>query len=154
MPKEDIDMENIIPYKNSAAQILQAHKQVQKKVCDTGKKQNNEKLNKIRSELNNKNTYFTRSKLPEENETELINTELNLLKELRKDQNESDNFCQKCPKLRSKCAHKSQKENMKDKYSYPLTTSTGYGWLNPFDNLNCNYKMKSEIQQFYDKGHL
>ena len=63
-------------------------------------------------------------------------------------------YCQKCPALKNNCKHKAQNENFKDKYTYPVTTSSGYGWLTPIDNLSDGYKLQSEIQNFYDKGHL
>ena len=155
MPKEEIDPESIKPYKNSAAQNLSAHKQIQKKVYDTGVKPNKDKMQKIGEDINKKNSYFNNSKIPEVNVIDLINSELEALGSIRQKSIVSSlGYCQKCPALKNKCQHKSEKEDLKDKYTYPVTTSSGYGWLKPYDNLNDDYKLKSNIQNFYDKSHL
>lgn len=155
MSKEPINLEDIKPYKNSAAQNLQAHKQIQKKVYDTGLKHNKDKIEKFGEDLNKKNSYFNNSKIPEINNIDLINSELAAIGSIRQKGPEAANgYCQKCPALKNKCAHTTQRENLKDKYTYPVTTSSGYGWLTPYDNLNDEYKLKSEIQNFYDKSHL
>ena len=155
MPKEPINPEDIKPYKNSAAQNLQAHKQIQKKVYNSGLKQNNDKMEKISDDLNKKNSYFNNSKIQEVNKTDLINSELSAIGFIREKGPDSGiGYCQKCPALKNKCAHTTEREILKDKYTYPVTTSSGYGWLTPYDNLNIDYKLKSVIQNFYDKSHL
>jgi hypothetical protein len=154
MPKEEIDPESIKPYKNSAAQNLQAHKQIQKKVWDTGMKLNKEKMEKIGDDLFKKNTYFNNSKIPDNNQMDLINSELEALSNIRQKSELNEGYCQKCPALKNKCAHKTVKENLKDKYTYPVTTSSSYGWLKPYDNLDADKKLTSQIQNFYDKSHL
>jgi len=155
MPKEEIDMENIKPYKNSVAQNHQAHIQIQKKVWDCGYKQNKDKMDKFGDDLFKKNSYFNNSKVPEVNKLDLVNSELEALRVIREKAPESNNsYCQKCPSLKNKCSHKTEKDNLKDKYTYPVTTSSGYGWLNPYDDLDDNHNLKSQIQNFYDKSHL
>ena len=155
MPKDGIDMENIKPYKNAPSQILESHKQVQKKVYESSLKHNKAKFDKIGDDLYKKNTYFNNSKIPEKNSIDIINNDLSAMNSLRKIETQStEEICQKCPALKNRCTHKIQKENLKDKYTYPITTSSTYGWLEPYDNLDADNKLKSTIKEFYDKSHL
>lgn len=68
--------------------------------------------------------------------------------------NTDDSYCQKCPTMKNKCPHKNERKLIKDNFSYPLTTSSAYGWLEPIDTISPNYNIKSYIQGFYDKSHL
>ena len=155
MPKEPINPEDIKPYKNSDAQNLQAHKQIQKKIYDSGVKQNSDKMKEFGDDLHKKNSYFNNSKMPNVNSLDLINSELAAMKSIRqKGPEAADGYCQKCPALKNKCAHATERENFKEKYTYPVTTSCSYGWLTPYDNISEDHKLKSEIQNFYDKSHL
>ncbi len=155
MPKDGIDLENIKPYKNAPSQILESHKQVQKKVYESSIKQNKAKFDKIGDDLYKKNSYFNNSKIPEKNSIDIINNELKAMNTLRKIETQStEDYCQKCPALKNRCTHKIQKENLKDKYTYPITTSSTYGWLEPYDNLDVDNKLKSTIKEFSDKSHL
>lgn len=156
MPKEAVDLENVKKYKNGESQILEAHKESQKKVYETSLRHNKDKFDKYGEDLYKKNTYFNNSKIPDKNSTDIINSELSAINSLRKIGPQStEDYCQKCPALKNRCIHKVQKENLKDKYTYPITTSSTYGWLEPYDNLdNKDYKLKSEIKEFYDKSHL
>ena len=155
MPKEEIDLANIKPYKNGPVQILDAHKQIQKKIYEKSLKQNQGKFDKIGEDLYKKNTYFNNSKIPDKNSVDIVNSEISAMNTLRKIGPDSkEEYCQKCPALKNRCAHKVEKENLKDKYTYPITTSSTYGWLEPYDNLDKDNKLKSNIQAFYDKSHL
>ena len=77
---------------------------------------------------------------------------MNSLRKIGPDSKEE--YCQKCPALKNRCTHKVEKEVLKEKYTYPITSSSTYGWLEPYDNLDIDNKLKSNIQAFYDKSHL
>jgi hypothetical protein len=157
MPKEEFDPEKVIPYKNSATQILEGNKQIQKKIDVAFKKASQAKLEKFEEELKNKNTYFSRSKIQDVNEKDIKEqneTIMNKFKETGLDDN-NDTYCQKCSNHRNFCPHKHKKDyNAKEKYTYPITTNNGYGWLPPIDNLNVNRNLTSVTKSFYDHSHL
>lgn len=155
MPKEAIDPDSIIPYKNSQNQVLLAHKQIQKKVWEASGKTNKDTFQKFENKLEDKNTYFARSKIPDINNKDLSEMEAEVQKIQRGSAfNKDDSYCQKCPTMRNKCPHKSERTLIKDKYSYPITTSSTYGWLEPIDKISENHHINSQIQGFYDKSHL
>lgn len=155
MPKEEIDRDSIKPYKNSSNQLLQGHKQIQRKITVATSKTNKQKIENYSEKLESKITYFSQSKIPEVNIKDLEEIE----NEIKRRQCASgldadDSYCQKCPAMKNKCPHKSQRTLIKDKFSYPLTTSSAYGWLEPIDTISPNHNIKSLIQGFYDKSHL
>lgn len=155
MPKEPIDPDSIKPYKNSQNQMLLAHKQIQNKISKEAIKTNKEKIEKLSNKLESKNTYFSQSKIPEINSKDLEKMEKESLRLQRASGlDKDDSYCQKCPTMKNKCIHKTQRVPIKDKFSYPITTSSAYGWLDPIDNLSDNHNIKSYIQGFYDKSHL
>jgi len=155
MPKEPIDPDSIKPYKNSHNQNLLAHKQIQKKVSDASKNTNLEKIGKLTNKLEEKITYFSHSKIPEVNSIDLVEMEKEVKKLQRESGFDKDNsYCQKCPAMKNKCPHRTERSLIKEKFSYPITTSSGYGWLEPIDNISPNYNLKSYIQAFNDKSHL
>ena len=156
MPKETIDPDSIIKYKNSQNQNISAHKQIQKKINDVASKINHDKFENFGEQLENKNTYFSNSKIPEENKKDLAELEEEANRNLRSsglDKN-TYTYCQKCPTMKNKCPHRTEKNQFKDKYTYPITSSSTYGWLEPIDTIIENRNIKSYIQGFYDKSHL
>lgn len=158
MPREEIDWENIPRYKNTASQNLESEKQLEKKTSAVFAKSSNKQFQKYQNELQEKNTYFSKSKMPNINETDLIQQDLKQLDKYKKtnalDDKELD-FCQKCPTNKTHCPHKNKKEQIKDKYSYPIVSSSVYGWLPQIDNLlGNNHNLNSVTRGFYDSSHL
>ena len=156
MSKEEIDLENVPKYKNSDVQNYEATKQIQKKINQAFSKASKELYIKYNDDLDKKNNYFAKSKITEINEkdTELQVSKIsNKFKSLKSDENE-DYYCQKCPSQKNHCPHKNKKEQLKDKYSYPIQSNSVYGWLPPIDNLNGNHNLNSVTRTFFDNSHL
>jgi hypothetical protein len=154
MPREEFDPESVIPYKNSAAQNQGANKELQKKIDHVFKKHSESQFRKLGSQLLEKNTYFTVSKIPFENKSDLEKQIKQVQDKFLSADNEEDTYCQKCPSRRIYCPHKNPRPNIKDKYCYPIQSSSTYGWLNPYDNLLKNYNLNSSTKGFYDHSHL
>lgn len=147
--------EDIIPYKNSVAQNLGANKEIQKKIDHTFKKHSEKKFQEYDQELQEKNTYFIRSKREEVKKTDMELEKTKSENKFKYEDKEDDNYCQKCPSFKNHCPHKNPKEQIRDKYNYPIVTSSTYGWLKPFDNLNPGqHNLNSVTKTFFDKSHL
>ena len=67
---------------------------------------------------------------------------------------EDKDYCQKCPTQKNHCPHKNKREQIKDKFSYPILSNSTYGWLPPIDNLNENRNLNSVTRFFFDTSHL
>lgn len=133
---------------------LEWNKQIQKKIDLAASKSSSASFQKYENELNDKNNYFARSKIPEVNErdTQVINSKMKTKYKLKEDEEET--YCQKCPIMKNHCPHKNKKEQVKDKFSYPILTNSAYGWLSPYDNLGNNHNLDSTTKTFYNQGHL
>jgi len=154
-------MENIPKYKNSASQNLQGDRQIQKRIDEASSKASNNCFKKYEKELMEKNTYFAKSKIPEVNEKDQELQATNFKNRYKASVNtfgsgndENDSFCQKCPYQKNHCPHKNKKEDLKEKYSYPILTNAAYGWFPPIDNFRENHNVKSVTKSFFDKSHL
>ena len=157
MSKEEIDLSEVPKYKNSVAQNQEGNKQIQKKIDGAFKKASSSSYQKYNKELTEKNSYFAKSKIPEINESDMDfqkTKTLNKFKSTVIEDVNADAYCQKCPSHKNHCPHKNQKDQIKDKYSYPIVTSSAYGWLKPIDNLNENHNLNSVTKQFFDNSHL
>jgi hypothetical protein len=156
--KEKIDPDSIPKYKNTVSQNLEAIRQIQKKVDQAFSKSSATQFNKYDQELKEKNSYFAKSKIPDINKQDQAEQNLkitNKFKGLTNLLNEEENdYCQKCPSLKNHCPHKNKKEQIKDKYTYPILSNSTYGWLPPVDDLKENHNIKSVTKSFYDNSHL
>jgi hypothetical protein len=151
---EKIDLENIPKYSNTVSQNLEFNKQIQKKIDSAFSKASNEKFVKLDKELQEKNTYFAKSKIPEVNERDLKIQTMKSSSAIRNVSKEVNDYCQKCPSLKNHCPHKNKKEQVKDKYSYPILTSSVYGWMPAVDHFQANHNIRSATKDFYDPSHL
>jgi hypothetical protein len=154
--REKIDLENVPRYKPSPSQNLESDRQIQKKIDMAFSKSSKAQYTKLENELLEKNTYFAKSKIPEINEKdqEFQKTKTtNKFKSTNPFEIEED-YCQKCPSQKNHCPHKNKKEQIKDKYSYPILTSSTYGWMEPVDNLRQNHNINSVTRSFFDHSHL
>ena len=137
---------------------LEMNKQIQKKIDVTANKASSSSFQKYEKELNEKNNYFARSKIPEVNErdSQAMNNKMNSKFKSNHvfENDEDDTYCQKCPSMKNHCPHKNKKEQIKDKYSYPIVTNSTYGWLPAYDNLGDNHNLDSTTRSFYNQGHL
>lgn len=156
--KEEIDLENIPRYKPSVSQKLEADRQIQKKIDQAFKNNSQMLYQRYEKEMTEKNTYFAKSKISEINEkdiqmqtTKMTNKFKGSISQFGEDE---DSYCQKCPSQKNHCPHKNKKEQIKDKYSYPILTSSAYGWLPPIDNLSGKHNLNSVTRSFFDHSHL
>jgi hypothetical protein len=154
MVKEEIDKESIVPYKNSVNQNQGANKEMQKKIDHTFKKHSEKKFQQFNKELDEKNTYFSRSKREEVNTRDLLLEKTKTENKFKQEEKEENDYCQKCPSFKNHCPHKNPKEQIRDKYNYPIVTSSTYGWLKPYDNLGGQHNLNSVTKTFFDKSHL
>ena len=151
---EKIDLEKVPKYKNTVSQNSEFQRETQKRIDQASSKSSKEKFTKLCHELTEKNTYFAKSKIPEVNEVDLYTKSLKSSGKFRYTKQEQDDYCQKCPSLKNHCPHKNQKEQIKDKYSYPILSNSVYGWFPPVDNLQEKHNVKSVTKDFYDHSHL
>ena len=155
MPKDEIDKDNILPYKNTSSQNLEANKEIQKKIDNAFKKASEKKYEQYENELSEKNTYFTRSKIPNVNLLDQTMQKSRIENNFKLSDNQEDKgYCQKCPTYKQHCPHKYPKEQLKEKFNFPIVTNSTYGWLKPYDNLGGKYNITSVTKSFYDKSHL
>ena len=155
--KEKIDLENIPKYKNSVSQNLEAVRQIQKKIDNAFSNTSNVQFKKYGKELTEKNTYFAKSKIPEVNQRDQALQNLKATNKFKATNNvleEDKDYCQKCPTQKNHCPHKNKREQIKDKFSYPILSNSTYGWLPPIDNLNENRNLNSVTRFFFDTSHL
>jgi len=158
MGGEKIDPESIPKYKNTVSQNLEASRQIQKRVDEAFAKSSKNQFVKYSKELYEKNSYFAKSKIPEVNEQDQMIQNLKITNKFKSVINpleeQDEGYCQKCPSLRNHCPHKNKKEQIKDKYSYPILSNSTYGWFDPIDNLKENHNIKAVTKTFFDSSHL
>ena len=46
------------------------------------------------------------------------------------------------------------RDDLNEKYEYPITSSSVYGWFKPYDNMQENHNKNSVTREFYDQTHL
>ena len=153
----DGEEKEIIKYKNTPSQNLESWRELQKtedKLFNIIAKDSKMKLS---NQLFSKNSYFHQSKKPE---VKIIDEEIYRKKQEEKnkgviEENKSLNdFCMKCASNKNTCSHRTIRENLKDKMSYPLLTNSAYGWLPPIDNFSQKNNLNSVTKQFFDSSHL
>ena len=150
------DDEEVPKYKNSASQNLEADRQIQRKIDISFRKVSKASFDKYAHELQGKKTYWTSSKIPEVNERDLAQDKQNTLKRFSGaiTKEDHDYYCPKCTSKTNPCPHKKEREQIKDKFEYPITSSSVYGWFKPYDNLSETYNKDSVTRYFYDQTHL
>jgi len=153
----DGEEKEIIRYKNGAAQNLGANKELQKIEDMFNMKRSQKSFQQYEDRLYEKNTYFGKSKIPSINEEDIRKDNETTMKNINTGKNmEIDKtFCQKCPVFKNNCKHIRERQQLKDKYSYPITTYSGLGWLEPIEGkFQQKYTLNSETKSFYDTSHL
>ena len=156
MPKGDDGEEEVPKYKNSVSQNLEAAKQIQHKIDLSFRKISKTSFDKYAQELQQKNTYFTNTKIPEVNSKDLANDKLNSIKKFSGaiTKEDDDYYCPKCTSKTNPCPHRMQRAQVKDKHEYPITSSSVYGWFKPYDDLGDDHNLNSVTKSFYDQTHL
>ena len=71
-----------------------------------------------------------------------------------KDDNDDNYYCIYCTSKETPCFHRRERENIKEKFEYPIKSSSVYGWFKPYDNLGENHNKNSVTKSFYDHSHL
>lgn len=136
------------------SQILTGWKEVQKREEFFFMKNSKVNFIKLEKDLVNKNSYFNKAKVESVNAFDLMVQKENDIKKLKEVSKIDKSYCQKCPIYKNHCPHKNSREYIKDKYSYPITSSSTYGWLPEFDKFKENYNLKQATKNFYDSTHL
>ncbi len=152
--KEDVPR---IPYKNGPTQNLGANKEIQKLEDMFNMRRAKKSFEEIGSKLMEKNTYFGKSKVPSIYENDVKVDLETTMKNINSGQSLkiNTNYCQKCPVFKNTCKHMKEREQLKDKYSYPITTYSALGWLEPLEGkFQPKYTLNSETKSFYDTSHL
>ena len=136
------DDEEVPKYKNSARQNLEADRHIQRKIDISFRKVSKASFDKYAHELQGKNTYWKSSKIPEVNERDLAQDKQNTLKRFSGAiaKEDYDYYCPKCTSKTNPCPHKKEREQIKDKFEYPITSSSVYGWFKPYYNVSETYK--------------
>jgi hypothetical protein len=157
---EEVEEEKPVKVKNFS-QELEGQRQLQKKIDLAFRKASQNSYKKYEKELKEKNTYFSKNKLPDENqkdltmqETKMKNKFKSTLEYTEKEKDAETYYCQKCPSGKNHCPHKIKKEQVKDKYPYPIVSSSAYGWLPPIDNMVADHNLNSVTRTFFDHSHL
>ena len=150
----DDDEPEIIPYTYNPSQKLESFKQLQKKEEFYFMKNSKNKFIELENSLNEKNSYFAKAKVPEINAyDQLVQKEEEYRK--FKDTKKIDlDFCKKCPVFKNHCPHKKQSSLIKEKFPFPITTSSAYGWLPEYDRFKENFKLNKATKDFYNSSHL
>ena len=71
-----------------------------------------------------------------------------------KDDNDDNYYCIYCTSKTTPCPHRREREVIKEKFEYPIKSSSVYGWFKPYDNLGENHNKNSVTKSFYDHSHL
>ena len=149
--------EEIKKYKNSPAQDLEAWRKIQKKIDVSFRKVSEKKFQDYAQKLKEKNTYWCNTKYPEINKKDIEEDKINTLKKYSgaiMNDNEENDYCMYCTSKMTPCPHKNKKTQIKDKYEYPIVSSSVYGWGEFYDNLGENHNVNSVTRSFYDSTHL
>lgn len=156
MSKKGDDEPEIKPYKNGPAQDLECWRQIQKKIDSTFKGIEDAKCEKHAQRLQDKNTYFNNTKKPEVNSKDISDDKMRTIKKFSGaiTEEKEGTYCIYCTSRITPCPHQLKRENLKEKYDYPITSSSTYGWFAPYDNLMENFNRNSTTKEFYDQNHL
>ena len=153
----DGDEPEIIKYKNSPAQDLEAWRQIQKKIDVSFKKSSEKEFQMYAQALKEKNTYWNNTKYPEVNSKDLADDKMRTLAKYSgtiQDDSKDNDYCIYCTSRQTPCFHRRERENIKEKFEYPIKSSSVYGWFKPYDNLGENHNKNSVTKSFYDHSHL
>ena len=134
----DGDEPEIKKYKNSPAQDLESWKQIQKKIDESFKKTSEKEFELYAQALKDKNTYWTNTKYPEVNSKDLADDKMRTLAKYSgaiQDDNNDDYYCIYCTSKTTPCPHRREREVIKEKFEYPIKSSSVYGCLF-MDGLN------------------
>lgn len=146
--------EEIKKYINGPSQVLNSLKELQRKEEVFFMRNSHKKFIELENELQSKNSYFGKAK---QHNIYINDLEIQNQKDIQKIRNpqiiEKD-YCQKCPVYKNHCPHKNKKEQIKDKYSYPIISSSTYGWLPEFDKFKSNFKLTGATRDFFNSSHL
>lgn len=148
------DEPEIIPYKTNPSQKLESFKQLQKKEEYFFVKNAKSNFIKLEKNLNEKNSYFSKTKVPEIDVYDQLVQKQEEYKKIKESNNNISDFCQKCPVYKINCPHKLKCNIIKDKYPFPITTSSAYGWLPDYDIYKQNFKLNKATKDFYNNSHL
>lgn len=153
----DGEEKEIIKYKNGPTQILGANKELQKIEDRFNMIRAKKSFEENKDKLLEKNTYFGKSKIPSINEQDNKIDLETTMKNINTGKNLEINYeyCQKCPIYKNNCKHMRERQQIKDKYSYPITTYSGLGWMEPIEGkFQTKFTLNSETKSFYDASHL
>ena len=153
----DGEEKEIIKYKNTPSQNLHSWRELQSKEDKFFKANAKDSQMKLSNQLFSKNSYFHQSKKPD---VKILDEEISRKRQEEKnkgivEENKALNdFCMKCASNKNCCPHRTIRENLKDKHSYPILTNSAYGWLPPIDNFSQKNNLNSVTKQFFDSSHL
>ncbi len=136
------------------AQVLNGWKEIQKREELFFMKNSKKKFIELEKNLLEKNTYFSQTKESNINAYDQMIQKQEDLRRLREKNKIESNYCQKCPVYKNHCPHKNPKTLIKEKYSYPIISSSTYGWLPDIDRFKENYKMIQATKSFFDSSHI
>ena len=136
------------------AQILNGWKEVQKREEFFYIQNAKKKFIELEKKIEDKNTYLGQTKIPEVNAYDLLLQKEADLRKMREIKKVDTEFCKKCPAFKNHCPHKQVRPLIKEKYSYPIISSSTYGWLPDLDKFKENYKINKATKNFYDTTHL
>lgn len=149
------DEEDEIPkYVMGPSQKLNGLKELQRKEEYFFMKNSKKTFIELEKELQDKNSYLGKTKITSVYKEDMEKQKQKDLEKIRNSNNKDTGYCQKCPVYRNNCPHKNQREQFKDKYSYPITSSSTYGWLPESDNFKSNYRLNQATKEFYNCTHL
>ena len=148
------DDEEIIPYKRGPSQLLNSWRELQKKEEYFFMKHSQKKFIELEKQLADKNSYFGKTKIPDIYQSDLQKQKEADIKKMRDVNKIELDFCKKCPVYKNYCPHKNPKTQIKDKYSYPIISSSTYGWLPEYDKFKENFRLNQATKNFYDSTHL
>ena len=158
MSKEKGDDEEEVPkYKNSPAQELESWKQIQHKIDVSFHKTAEKEFEEYAQRLQEKNTYFNNTKHPEINSKDIADDKMRTIKKFSgeiSNEFEENDYCIYCTSRITPCPHRRKRENLNEKYEYPITSSSVYGWFKPYDNMQENHNKNSVTREFFDQTHL
>lgn len=153
----DGEEKEIIKYKNNPSQNLECWKECQKIEDKFFQIQGKESRMKLSGEINSKNTFFHQTKKADvkvkDQEIQRKRQE-ERSKGIVEENKQLNDYCMKCASNKNFCPHKTVRENLKDKHSYPIVTSAAYGWLPPIDNFSQKNNINSVTKSFFDNSHL
>lgn len=151
MGDEDEEIPKYVP---GASQVLNSLKELQRKEEYFFMKASQKRFIELEKKLKEKNTYFGKAKIPDVYEYDLQKQREKDLAKIRNPHTIEKEYCQKCPVYKNHCPHKNPKTQIRDKYSYPLISSSTYGWLPEYDLFKSNFRKNNATKDFYSSSHL